>query len=1804
MFILLLSKELWYQTMWSFLFLAVLSALIWSPVQANSRPTFVADVIKNLQENGIFENTPVGTSVGRMVCQDADGDAITYKSRDSKYLSIGLFSGVVTVSRSIDAEQLAGEPIKVTFLCMDINSQNEEKSVSEISMEVRVRDVNDETPKFSVDQKKGFTFNISETAKNGTKLNGTIQITDIDQEGNARMKSIVISCGTPNISNPCTLFLLEIKKVSGVEGVYKLSIILNGTLDYETDSVYTPTIFAVDGDGPKAVVHNTGTVGIRIVVEDSQDTNPRFVNSVFNFAVKENLAVNTVVNFSLSARDMDGGDDLRDIYLEILDDPSGSTLFKAGVAVKDENGVFSAPVIVKSPIDRENVTLYKFTAKATEKFRNGSLTTATVVQQFTVHIDDTNDNAPQFTRSIYQTTIREVGVSESGLNIDVDDLIAFDPDLNAAFRMDIVSQSFPGAFGVTPTTATRREIFLLKVNDYRKLDYEQPQYRNQNITLRAVETKTVERRSSTAVVYVTITDVNDNKPVFVQPRYEASVSENAIRLTSILRLNATDKDTGRNGQVTYNISDTFSTVFQVDSQTGVITLIGNLDYESKRTYELVATAKDSGENPQKSEVVVVIAVTDYNEDGPRFTTQSYSGRVSETSTQFLEPVRVEALDPTDVRANITYRIAEGNTPTNSFVLNPYTGELSLREFVTYEQTPNRTGFFRLTVEASDNSKPPMTVRTIVLIQVVDENNNKPIFNPKDYTKTISEAIAPDTSLLQVFATDADFGTNGKITYRIGVGGRDSFVVTEDGKVLISGSPTLDYDQTKSLTVEILATDGGSPQFTSTATMLITITDANNKPPVFNQTSYNVIIDEALPKGSPVLKVSARDPDSNNSLQYSVLTDNIIAFNKAGAVFRSDIYDVTKVFSIDPGSGQIIVSPTGPGLDRSFMAEVTLQVMVKDVYGNAQSDTAYVFIVIIGRPETELYFVRPWTKNDPVYRLQIAESTAIGKEIKILQARDRADGTRVTEYQEVPNTDVGDYFRISNSALGKLVLNRKLDYESGKRQHSVVVRAIKGPTLNLGPRTVTATISLQVQDSNDNAPLFTKQDYTFYVKESSPMHLRVGEITAYDYDNPTFGPIEFLMGVGQDRNDFYLFQPKSSNTAEIRVNQKLSYQRRSLYTIGVIARDNANGGEGSSLRLQSKAVVKIYIQDENDNTPTFTYHKWSFSVRETAPTNTRLGQILARDSDSGDNGAVLYSLEVSPQYPNKVNPLTMVSITQVSGTLVTKRLLRGLSGQYTVMVVATDKGFPPRSSSMPVTIKVQSVEDDDGTPKWISPVLFTVSVPEHSQTKLDIKLQALSRTQNGSILYSLIPLVNGDYVNFRINRTTGDIFVIADLDREIQDTYTVLVEAKDSSNATKLSRRQLTINLIDINDNDPSFNKSRYAACPNDFEVPTKSNTPDDTPTGTIVARAVACDADSPSNSQMYYYSYTGNKQCQDNYDPALRVNLNGTVESTKVLDFEQKRQYLVCVEVRATPRTTRRKRDYNITEMKDTHRIAYLVINIIDRNDNGPRFPLKTLVGVLETVPSEEIVTQVVANDPDGPLNNRAIYAIKNIRYFPPYGKPPFSMGGAFTVNPDNGAIMTNLPSYQDFAHGYFQLEIEAFDAQNRRLKDSVNVTLVVHQRSQILRVVLNRSPAQGQQVAKDLLKALNDEGRKDGKQFFFIQASEHRTGSNIVATQTDVCFVVVDVNNKQAYGASTGLEVLDSERFKDVIKGFDMVDRGTCYPLLSTEDKVKWRDLWWVMVVIAIFIFVCSVILLITIVVLYDRYKTNMRQKTYLVPQ
>ncbi|XP_025089489.1 protocadherin Fat 4-like [Pomacea canaliculata] len=757
----------------------------------------------------------------------------------------------------------------------------------------------------------------------------------------------------------------------------------------------------------------------------------------------------------------------------------------------------------------------------------------------------------------------------------------------------------------------------------------------------------------------------------------------------------------------------------------------------------------------------------------------------------------------------------------------------------------------------------------------DENDHSPKFSPTVYYFTLAETVAPGTVVANLNATDEDSGSNGEIKYRIRSGSRDNFDVdSTTGVMRVANDPSFDYDEYSKYEIQVIATDGGSPQRSANATVFVTVLDTNNKPPTFVQPLYVATVNESTPVGTSVLRVNATDPDAGHSLRYSILAYTIQAQNQQGALVGSVFpYDFRNMFAVDAVTGVIKVSSN---LDRKYVVETTFDVQCTDINGVAnlpQSGTSRVTISISGTQDVTLQF-----DNNVVY-ITVSENQPTDKKIYTVQARDPANGFRVVNnYEKVPGTDPNSIFQVSQSN-GEVYLSRQLNYDAGERDFSVQIRALDG--------TRSATVTLSIR-------------YT------SPY--RVGVISAQDGDSATFGPIEYILGLGLNSDDFELItQPSGDGVLQVR--NPLDYETRKVYYLTVIGIDNPYL-RGSAVRKSSSVSVTVSVLDVNDNAPTFRDTTKNFSIPATAAVGFPVSKIEAFDLDEGINGEIVYSLQAT----NDNEALSWFTISE-TGVLQTKAPFSAQNKRFDLKVVATDKGTPSLSSALPITIKIQGTEDDDGTPQWYNFVNnFVAQAPEHEPNyTLSLRATATPRTPGAVSVYGLVPF-GQDYQSFSVDPKTGAIVVKADLDREKQENYTLIISATDSLNSTLISRRTLIVNLLDKNDNFPTFAKTNYSACPTAFEVPTVVYADDNTPVHTIVAYAKACDPDSAPYNRMSYELYTGNNSgtflCNSFNSGAFNVNPNGSIENTRMLDYEERQEYLVCVTV--LPATSSNRRNENL----------------------------------------------------------------------------------------------------------------------------------------------------------------------------------------------------------------------------------------------------------------------------------------------------
>ncbi|NWI44153.1 PCDGA protein, partial [Picathartes gymnocephalus] len=339
-------------------------------------------------------------------------------------------------------------------------------------------------------------------------------------------------------------------------------------------------------------------------------------------------------------------------------------------------------------------------------------------------------------------------------------------------------------------------------------------------------------RTGTARIRVTVLDANDNAPVFSQAEYTVRVPEDVPVGSVLVTITATDADEGLNGQVKYSfhkISDRASELFCLDSETGEINVNENLDFEELSSHELKVQARDGGELSDTAKVV--ITVTDVNDNVPEISVQSALNEISEDTPPGTVVALLHVQDR-DSRANGEVRCSlEGDVP---FRLEK-SYEDYYRVVTARELDREQVSEYNVTVRAADGGSPPLQSSAVLALRVLDVNDNAPVFEEERYSARLAENNAAGALVLRVRATDADWGQNARVRYRLSEGRvrgapLSSYVSVQAETGALYALRSLDYEEVRELQLWVCAEDGGAPALSSNVSVRLLIVDENDNAP--------------------------------------------------------------------------------------------------------------------------------------------------------------------------------------------------------------------------------------------------------------------------------------------------------------------------------------------------------------------------------------------------------------------------------------------------------------------------------------------------------------------------------------------------------------------------------------------------------------------------------------------------------------------------------------------------------------------------------------------------------------------------------------------------------------------------------------------------------------------------------------------------------------------------------------------------------------------------------------------------------------
>ncbi|XP_041948139.1 protocadherin gamma-C5-like isoform X11 [Alosa sapidissima] len=651
----------------------LLIVLLWSTAESQIRYT----IPEELKEGSVVGN--IAKDLGLDVTAISDRKLRIASVSSKQYFTVDLAKGELVVNSRIDRETLCGQNT-VCVLPLQIVIEN---PLQQHRVEVEIQDINDNAPHF---HKKEIQLKIAESITPGARF--PLDSADDSDVGTNSLHSYTL--------NSNDFFRLNVKTLEDGRKVPEL--LVEKSLDREKQAIYRLILKALDGGNPV----KSGTALIQINIQDSNDNEPKFGQTLYKATIKENAAIGESV-LSIQATDLDEGPNGE---VEYFFGEHTSDSVKKAFSVNSETGEITAIC----QLDYEDVRIYTFDVSAKDKGQP-ELEGHSSVQ---INILDENDNEPEIQLTSLPSPVSEnatIGTAVALLNV-----IDLDSGDNGKIKLRVapgypfkLKPSFDDHYSLVTDSLLDREV---------KTEYD--------VKIIASDLGSPPLTTS-KIVNVKILDINDNPPVFTHASYDVYVRENNPAGASLFSVSATDKDQDKNSMLTYSIGDTkfqdipASSYFYINAENGTIYSMNSFDYEKLKLFQIIVQCKDQGIPSLSSNATVNVFILDQNDNIPAVIYPSaITGSVSHqrmprsAKTGHLV-TKVTAVDAdSGHNAWISYRLAEA-TDSSLFAVNLYTGEVRTKRSVSEQDDASQ----RLLIEIKDNGEPVQSTTVTVDILIED-----------------------------------------------------------------------------------------------------------------------------------------------------------------------------------------------------------------------------------------------------------------------------------------------------------------------------------------------------------------------------------------------------------------------------------------------------------------------------------------------------------------------------------------------------------------------------------------------------------------------------------------------------------------------------------------------------------------------------------------------------------------------------------------------------------------------------------------------------------------------------------------------------------------------------------------------------------------------------------------------------------------------------------------------------------------------------------------------------------------------------
>ena len=1177
---------------------------------------------------------------------------------------------------------------------------------------VVVTDVNEHSPKFA---RTSYKWSVPESTAKGTVV-GSVSAADAD--GGTLYGTITYEF----VASPA---FFVINPLNG-------DVSVSQSLDYETMKSFQMNVVARDGEGER------DTATVQILVTDVNDNRPRFLDTLIIVEIIENtfpLAQNASSNQGLTIA-----------TVKAIDDDQDDDVVYESVKVPEDLFLVSrdGQVILRQSLDFEMVPRHEILISAFDGVWRSRQPALVIVK-----VQNANDNPPRFEKRSYSAKVTENVVSKEPLAA----LAVTDDDGNLTdFQFILHNDSAPAR------VTEQGEVFL-----YRPLDYESRQI----VELNVFVSDGTFTSNLPATVTIVVENVNDNRPSFDPTFYSAAISSNLSAFELEITVIATDNDLdgvkseteaglvnsgaeeisgyfdeGNFGDVVrYEIRESgtpFSVGVDPDSGFGVVTNVVPITWLTYRSQNLTIDAYDGGGLRSASPALVTIARKEPVEFS--FELPEYFVEVEEnTETPLLRVRIINRLSGTvSTDKSLVYGLEGGQS--SRFVIDPSVGEIR-GSGLDYEQGIT---LFNLTLTAYVKSSRVATSRLIVAL--LDQNDNSPIFRPSRYDASVAESAHVGTMILELEAFDGDLSPEfNSLTYSI-LNETGSPFIVDPRTGWISLAKSLDYETQKDYSIVVSAKDNGLRN--ATALVVINVTDVNDVPPCPSRSSYVFAVNWTVSADDVLLRLRIDDPDgyTENLKIYFVSSSRDFLINDRFEVRLAN-------FSGPPRVEVLRVLATDGNLSCPFEAEI--QAIFEEIN----------------------LFPPEFRKLN--HYTEIAENISPGSWTYRLRTFDRDNPTKLLVTYEITRGNQS-IFSIQTDNLtsnGIVSTKRELNAEADDSEFHLEVIAY-GPAGLRSERP--ATIVIKLTDENEFPPIVTP-----------PRAVAVPENYIGDLELRIFAtdPDRDSDGNGTNFSIVPTHEVVEINRVTGRVYLKRSFDYETdpkAFSVFVVASD-----EGGLKSLPSQLLISV--EDENDHSPVFDSFIYRVNVSEDVVNGTAILNVTATDGDVsplfGSSSLRYYIIESSEVLP--------VSVDALSGTVRLRRRLDYESfTNFTFTVAATDGGN--RTGITVVDVRVIDVHD---TPSCPQERLLKATVTENSVPPyplMTIKMR-ISSDSSGQIVFKTSPVIHV--------RSDGALFLKEPLDYELGRKVHLSVSVLDGNVACPL-QTTVVLRLIDQNDNRPYFKREK------------------------------------------------------------------------------------------------------------------------------------------------------------------------------------------------------------------------------------------------------------------------------------------------------------------------------------------------------------------------------------------------------------